>query len=173
MKGTCTALFPLVAIASLASATLYTDANQLPYSVYDYVVVGGMYLDPTRSWFQAYVVYMTAGTAGNVIAARLSENALSSVLVIEAGISCVCSNRMYAPIPIQFSCSDAGLLGVQVPFLAPTNVPFSPVTWNYTTVPQAELDQRIVTYARGRVLGGSSSISMRCLSVLCWLFLIL
>lgn len=33
------------------------------------------------------------------------------------------------------------------------------VTWNYTTVPQSRLDGRILTYPRGRVLGGSSSIS--------------
>ena len=31
--------------------------------------------------------------------------------------------------------------------------------WNYTTTPQEALDNRTVAYARGKVLGGSTSIS--------------
>lgn len=46
-----------------------------------------------------------------------------------------------------------------VPFLSVSNLPFSEVTWNYTTTPQAALNQRILPYSRGRVLGGSSSLS--------------
>lgn len=108
--------------ATLANAALYTDASQLPNSAYDFVVVG-------------------AGTAGNVMAARLSENPKFKVLVIEAGIS------------------NEGVRNVEVPFLATQNIPATPVTWNYTTVPQAGLDNRTVAYPRGRVLGGSSSIN--------------
>jgi len=33
------------------------------------------------------------------------------------------------------------------------------VTWNFTTTPQTSLDNRVLTYPRGRVLGGSSSIN--------------
>lgn len=32
--------------------------------------------------------------------------------------------------------------------------------WNYTTTPQAGLNQRTLPYARGHVLGGSSAISV-------------
>ena len=63
-----------------------------------------------------------------------------------------------APTEIELN-RDSGVLGIEVPFLAPTNVPFSDVTWNFSTVPQVELNNRVLTYARGRVLGGSSSIS--------------
>ncbi|GJF00449.1 aryl-alcohol oxidase-like protein [Phanerochaete sordida] len=108
--------------ATLASAELYTDASQLPDTVYDFVVVG-------------------AGTAGNVMAARLSENPKFTVLVIEAGIS------------------NEGVRTVEVPFLATQNIPATATTWNYTTVPQVGLGNRSVAYPRGRVLGGSSSIN--------------
>lgn len=58
-----------------------------------------------------------------------------------------------------FASSNTGVLGVDIPFLAPANLPNSSVTWNYSTIPQAALNNRILTYPRGRVLGGSSSIS--------------
>lgn len=52
------------------------------------------------------------------------------------------------------------MVDIEVPFLATENVPPSAINWNYTTVPQPELDGRTVLYPRGRVLGGSSSISL-------------
>lgn len=55
--------------------------------------------------------------------------------------------------------ADADL--IEIPFFA-TNVSPS-FDWNYTTVPQAALDNRTIPYPRGFVLGGSSSISP-CLS---------
>lgn len=57
------------------------------------------------------------------------------------------------------SHSDKGVLGVEVPFLSGGNLPNSSVTWNYTTTPQTSLNNRVLSYTRGRVLGGSSSIS--------------
>lgn len=104
------------------SAKLYTDPSQLPTSVYDFVVVG-------------------AGTAGSVIAARLSENPIFSVLVIEAG------------------SSNQNILAAQVPFLGSTLSPNTSVTWNYTTTPQIGLNNRTIPYPRGYVLGGSSTIN--------------
>lgn len=59
----------------------------------------------------------------------------------------------------ELSCRNEGVRNVEVPFLATQNIPATPVTWNYTTVPQVGLDNRTVAYPRGRVLGGSSSIS--------------
>ena len=54
---------------------------------------------------------------------------------------------------------NEGIPEVQIPFLAPSNLPYSAVTWNYSTSPQVGLDKRVLSYTRGRVLGGSSSIS--------------
>ncbi|KLO19185.1 aryl-alcohol-oxidase from pleurotus Eryingii [Schizopora paradoxa] len=86
-------------------------------------------------------VIVGAGAAGNVLASRLTESKEFSVLVIEAGVT------------------DQGVLGIEVPFLAPTNQPMTAVTWNFTTTPQTSLAGRVLNYPRGRVLGGSSSIN--------------
>ncbi|KAG2107386.1 aryl-alcohol oxidase-like protein [Suillus discolor] len=84
---------------------------------------------------------ISAGTAGSVIAARLSENPAFSVLVIEAGPS------------------NQNILAAEVPFLGSTLSPNSAVTWNYTTAPQIGLNNRTIPYPRGYVLGGSSTIN--------------
>ena len=67
----------------LVGATLYTDANQLPTDTFDFVIIGGEYaynLERPRS------KNAPAGSAGNVVATRLTEDPNCSVLVIEAGI---------------------------------------------------------------------------------------
>ncbi|KAG1801876.1 aryl-alcohol oxidase-like protein [Suillus variegatus] len=84
---------------------------------------------------------ISAGTAGSVIAARLSENPAFSVLVIEAG------------------SSNQNILAAEVPFLGSSLSPNTTVTWNYTTTPQIGLNNRSIPYPRGYVLGGSSTIN--------------
>jgi len=87
--------------------------------VYDYVIVG-------------------AGSAGCVLAARLSENPETRVLLLEAGPP---------------DDSDH----IRVP--ASLNLLFqSTYDWNYQTVPQERSASRSVYWPRGRTLGGSSSI---------------
>lgn len=54
--------------------------------------------------------------------------------------------------------SDEGLVNLEVPSFATSN-PGSIVDWNYTTTNQPGLGGRSIPYPRGRVLGGSSSIS--------------
>jgi choline dehydrogenase-like flavoprotein len=56
--------------------------------------------------------------------------------------------------------SDAGIIETQIPFTAPNILTNTSLLWNYLTVPQENLNNRILTYQRGRLLGGSSSISM-------------
>jgi len=88
--------------------------------VYDYVIVG-------------------AGSAGCVLAARLSENPATRVLLLEAGPP-----------------DDAD--EIHIP--AAINLLFqSTYDWNYQTTPQERAAGRSVYWPRGRTLGGSSSIN--------------
>ncbi|KAJ9605066.1 hypothetical protein H2200_010456 [Cladophialophora chaetospira] len=80
------------------------------------------------------------GNAGLVIANRLTECPNIRVLVLEAG-----------PLPTVVANTET-LGGNQ--FLAGTAV-----DWNYYTLPQKNLNNRILNYHRGRGLGGSTTIN--------------
>jgi len=58
-------------------------------------------------------------------------------------------------------CSNEGegADAIQIPFLVGDATPSTSFDWNYTTVPQHGLGGRSVAFPRGRVLGGSSSVS--------------
>lgn len=87
-----------------------------------------------------YIV-VGGGNAGAVIANRLSEDPKISVLILEAGPS----HEDAAPI--------------KVPLLCATLSPDTQYAWNYTTVPQKALKNRILPYQRGYMLGGSTNIN--------------
>ncbi len=89
-------------------------------STYDYIIVG-------------------AGSAGCVLAARLSEDQDVSVLVIEAGPPDVKEN---IHVPAAFGS------------LFKTDV-----DWDYATFPEAGCNNRMMYMPRGKTLGGSSSIN--------------
>ena len=95
--------------------------NEQPAGEFDYVVVG-------------------AGSAGCVVANRLSEDARSSVLVIEYG------------------GSDRSLI-VQMP--AALSIPLNKkkFNWGYRSEPEPHLGGRRIACPRGKALGGSSSIN--------------
>jgi choline dehydrogenase len=80
-----------------------------------------------------------AGSAGCVLAARLSEDPSARVLLLEAGEP---DTRREIHIPAAF------------PRLYKTSV-----DWAYETEPQARLQGRRLFWPRGKVLGGSSSIN--------------
>ena len=88
---------------------------------YDYVIVG-------------------AGSAGCVLAERLSADSASRVLLLEAGGS---DNQMWVHVPVGYLYCMG-----------------NPRTdWCYRTEAEEGLSGRTIGYPRGRVLGGSSSIN--------------
>ncbi|GAB7362564.1 hypothetical protein MBLNU230_g2881t1 [Neophaeotheca triangularis] len=96
-------------------------------ATYDYVVVGG-------------------GLAGLVVAKRLAEDRSISVAVVEAGTFYEISNGNKSQVPLysrDYVSAD------------PTD--FQPfIDWGLDTVPQPQLGGRVMHYAQGKCLGGSS-----------------
>lgn len=88
---------------------------------YDYIIIG-------------------AGSAGCVLANRLSADAGTRVLLVEAGGS---DTHPYLQVPI-----GVGMLQKK-----------RVADWMYSTVPEAELGGRVLPIPRGKVVGGSSSVN--------------
>jgi choline dehydrogenase-like flavoprotein len=95
--------------------------SETPARAVDYIVIG-------------------AGSAGCVMAARLSEDASSSVLLLEAGGS---DDHLTIRMPLGF-------------LSAMTNPRFA---WGFMSEPEPALGGRPLWVPRGRVLGGCSSIN--------------
>jgi choline dehydrogenase-like flavoprotein len=89
---------------------------------FDYIVVG-------------------AGTAGCLIASRLSENAANRVCLIEAGAAQ--QHHPFIRIPAAVGCA----------------IMSKKFGWGLSTVPQPHLHGRRVPLPRGRVIGGTGSIN--------------
>ena len=89
---------------------------------------------------QADYVIVGAGSAGCVLANRLTEDPNVRVLLLEAGGK---DTNPYIHIP-------AGYMKI---------MDHPKVTWGFTADKDSGLDGREIPYPRGRVLGGSSSIN--------------
>ncbi len=92
----------------------------MPGSDYDYIIVG-------------------SGSAGSVLANRLSARPEIKVLLLEAGGS---DNSFYVRMP-------AGIANLSGPRF----------NWGYETAPQAAMKGRRLYWPRGRLIGGSSSVN--------------
>ncbi|KAF6755677.1 hypothetical protein DFP72DRAFT_1008635 [Ephemerocybe angulata] len=107
----------------LVDAALYQNLDALPTNVkpFDFIVAGG-------------------GTAGSVLASRLSENRDFNVLLIEAGNDTV------------------GVIELEVPAWASKRND-TEFNWRFESEPMPGLNNRTLAIPRGRGLGGSSAIN--------------
>ncbi|KAH8116713.1 GMC oxidoreductase [Phellopilus nigrolimitatus] len=96
--------------------------DEIAGKAFDYVVIGG-------------------GTAGLTVAARLAEDPLITVAVLEAG-----SERLGDP-------------AIDIPAQIGKHIGDPKYAWDFHTVPQEHANGRKIPWARGKMLGGSSAIN--------------
>lgn len=87
------------------------------------------------------IIIVGGGTAGCVLASRLSSVSHLDVLLLEAGPDNNADPKVSTPLASRRMFSDPKY------------------DWDYRTVPQVGLDGRVIQQTRGRMIGGSSAIN--------------
>uniref|UniRef100_A0A7N8Y534 Choline dehydrogenase n=1 Tax=Mastacembelus armatus TaxID=205130 RepID=A0A7N8Y534_9TELE len=94
----------------------------------------------------SYIV-VGAGSAGCVLANRLTEDAHESVLLLEAGPK----DKVLGSVRLSWK--------IHMPAALIYNLCDDKYNWYYHTLPQANMNDRVMYWPRGRVWGGSSSLN--------------
>lgn len=121
-----------------------TRGDKLNGRVYDYVVIGGTLIAPYSCFVMMILTFSVGGkggTAGCVLASRLSEDPANHVLLLEAG------------------SSDGNLLFAKIPMFYPELHKDSRYDWGFETVKQKHAHDRELIWPRGKMLGGCSNVN--------------
>lgn len=98
------------------------------------------FASPATSSFEYDYIILGGGTAGCVLANRLSANPFISVALIEAGPTVFNDSRVLSPNPAGPAWG-------------------TDLDWNYTTTPQIYANNSTLQYHAGRDVGGTSTIN--------------
>ena len=79
-------IFLSISLFTPSSSVTLTQVSQLKTFTYDYIVVGGASPELKNQAFNRDRHLLAAGTAGLVVANRLTEDLKTTVLVLEAGV---------------------------------------------------------------------------------------
>ncbi|KAK3385845.1 GMC oxidoreductase [Podospora didyma] len=121
-----------LSVSALTTALLY-GASVVAAPSFDQTLAANAVYD--------YIV-VGGGTAGSAVATRLSQGLpWASILLLEAGPSAPAEERINIP------GRKGSTLGTVY-------------DWNFTTVPQAAVKNRVFNINRGKVLGGSSALNL-------------
>lgn len=136
--STCVALLHLSNAAPTAVPfTVIEPRDQLDR--YDYIIVGG-------------------GTAGSVLASRLSEDKTSTLSMMYLRLGNITNSTIASILLIEAGGLDQAEDYITIPILA-GKAQKTKYDWDYQTVPQKELNNYVMSIPAGKLIGGGSALN--------------